>query len=49
MKKYRPTDATTNPSLILNAANNDKFKPIIDEAVLYAKKAAKYVKNILFI
>ena len=38
MKKYKPTDATTNPSLILNAANSDKFKHLIDEAISYAKK-----------
>lgn len=39
MKKYKPTDATTNPTLILNAANVSKFKPLIDDAISYAKKA----------
>ncbi|KAK6625873.1 hypothetical protein RUM43_006172 [Polyplax serrata] len=38
MKKYKPTDATTNPTLILNAANSEKFKPLIDEAISYGKK-----------
>lgn len=38
MKKYKPTDATTNPSLILAAANLPQYKKLIDEAVHYGKK-----------
>lgn len=37
MKKYKPTDATTNPSLILQASQIDKYDKLIDEAVGYAK------------
>ena len=33
MKEFKPTDATTNPSLILQAANIDKYQALIDEAV----------------
>jgi len=35
MKEFQPTDATTNPSLILQAANIDKYQALIDEAVAY--------------
>lgn len=38
MKKYKPTDATTNPSLILAAANLPQYKKLIDEAAHYGKK-----------
>ncbi|KAK9738229.1 Transaldolase/Fructose-6-phosphate aldolase [Popillia japonica] len=38
MKKYKPTDATTNPSLILQAANIPAYKSLIEKAVHYANK-----------
>ncbi|XP_037796809.1 transaldolase-like [Penaeus monodon] len=38
MKKYKPTDATTNPSLILQAANMEQYSPLIEQAVEYGKK-----------
>ncbi|KAK3854340.1 hypothetical protein Pcinc_039172 [Petrolisthes cinctipes] len=38
MKKYKPTDATTNPSLILQAANMSQYAPLIDQAVEYGKE-----------
>jgi transaldolase len=41
IKKYHPTDATTNPSLILAAANVPDYKPLIDEAVSFGKKQGK--------
>jgi transaldolase len=37
MEKYTPRDATTNPSLIYQAAQNPKYKHLIDDAVNYAK------------
>ena len=46
MKKYRPTDATTNPSLILQASEKPQYARLIDQAVQYAKSASKYVNNI---
>ena len=38
MKKYKPTDATTNPSLILAAANLPQYKGLIDKAVQCGKE-----------
>lgn len=37
IKKYHPTDATTNPSLILKASEIEKYKPLIEEAVSCGK------------
>ncbi|WP_420422489.1 transaldolase [Simkania sp.] len=37
IKKYKPTDATTNPSLILKAAEIEEYKPLIEEAIKYGK------------
>ena len=37
MKKYKPTDATTNPSLILQASQKPQYARLIDQAVEYAK------------
>lgn len=37
--KYKPQDATTNPSLILAASKKPEYAKLIDEAVQYAKKA----------
>lgn len=33
IKKYEPTDATTNPSLIFQAASEDQYQYLIDEAI----------------
>ena len=33
MKEYKPQDATTNPSLILQAAGKPEYRPLIDKAV----------------
>lgn len=35
MKAYKPTDATTNPSLILSAAGMEQYKVLIDKAVKF--------------
>lgn len=35
--KYQPEDATTNPSLVLKAAQIADYAPLIDQAVEYAK------------
>ena len=37
IKKYQPEDATTNPSLILKAAQIEEYAPLIDAAIQYAK------------
>lgn len=38
MKLYQPQDATTNPSLILNAAQIPEYRKLIDDAVARAKQ-----------
>ncbi|MCB1109814.1 MAG: transaldolase [Chlamydiia bacterium] len=37
IKKYHPTYATTNPSLILKASEIEEYKPLIDDAIQYGK------------
>uniref|UniRef100_A0A646QIF7 Transaldolase n=1 Tax=Hemiscolopendra marginata TaxID=943146 RepID=A0A646QIF7_9MYRI len=37
MKKYKPTDATTNPSLILAASNMEQYQHLIQKAIDYGK------------
>ena len=37
MKLYQPQDATTNPSLILNAAQIPEYRKLIDEAIEWAR------------
>ena len=37
ISKYQPEDATTNPSLILKAAEIAEYAPLIDDAIAYAK------------
>lgn len=37
IEKYSPTDATTNPSLILQAADKPQYSHLIEEAVKFAK------------
>ncbi|KAJ8968042.1 hypothetical protein NQ317_001496 [Molorchus minor] len=38
MRHYTPQDATTNPSLILQAANLAQYRPLLDKAVRYGNK-----------
>jgi len=37
MKAYQPQDATTNPSLILQAAAKDEYRPLVEQAVTELK------------
>ncbi|KAF2728513.1 transaldolase [Polyplosphaeria fusca] len=43
--KYKPQDATTNPSLILAASKKPEYAKLIDEAVEYGKKHGKSVEE----
>ena len=36
--KYKPQDATTNPSLILAATQKPQYAHLIDSAIEYGKK-----------
>ena len=38
MEKFRPTDATTNPSLITTAAQMPQYQPIVDGVLIEARK-----------
>ncbi|ETN78509.1 transaldolase [Necator americanus] len=38
IKEFKPTDATTNPSLILAASKMEKYAPLMKEAITYAKE-----------
>ncbi|ESO98564.1 hypothetical protein LOTGIDRAFT_142681 [Lottia gigantea] len=44
MAKFKPTDATTNPSLILAAAGMKSYQKLIDEAVSYGKEKGSDVE-----
>ena len=37
IKKFKPIDATTNPSLIYTAALDTKYADLIDDAIAFAK------------
>jgi transaldolase len=41
IEKFKPMDATTNPSLIFTAAQNKKYYPLITDAIKYGNKYAK--------
>jgi transaldolase len=43
--KFKPTDATTNPSLILKAVQNDAYRPLLDETV--AKHKGKPIDEVI--
>lgn len=45
IKKYTPTDATTNPSLILSASQQPQYRHLIDEAIAYSKSKAHSEKE----
>ncbi len=41
IKKFHPTDATTNPSLILAASTKPEYQFLIEEAVVFGQKKGK--------
>ncbi len=41
IKNYHPTDATTNPSLILAASTKPEYQFLIEEAIQWGKKQSK--------
>jgi transaldolase len=40
IRKYKPTDSTTNPSLIMAAAKMKEYEPLVDGALAWARKEA---------
>jgi len=47
--KYKPTDATTNPSLILQAASKPQYAKIIEEAVKLGKGNLEDTMDLVFV
>ncbi|XP_038070004.1 transaldolase-like [Patiria miniata] len=45
INQYKPTDATTNPSLLLAAAKIEKYNHLIEDAVNYGKSNASTLKE----
>lgn len=46
--KFRPQDATTNPSLLLKAAQMPQYRGLVDEALKHAEKATGAARTELF-
>ena len=40
MRQYQPVDATTNPSLIYSSASDQRYAPLVEEAIAYARQQA---------
>ena len=40
MRQFRPQDATTNPSLLLKAAQQPQYRPLVEAALADADRAA---------
>ncbi len=47
IKQYHPTDATTNPSLILSASSKPEYQFLIEEAMQWGKKRGKTAQETL--
>ena len=45
IQKYKPQDATTNPSLILKAAQITAYAPLIESAIEYAKTQSNNIEQ----
>lgn len=41
IEEYTPVDATTNPSLIYKSAQDERYAPLIGEAIAYSKSASE--------
>ena len=39
IRQFKPTDSTTNPTLIMKAAQIPAYAPLVDEAIAWGKKA----------
>lgn len=47
IKKYEPTDATTNPSLIYQAAQEDQYQYLIDDAIRWGMHKTSNEKHMM--
>ena len=46
IRAYKPTDATTNPSLILKAAEMPAYARLVDEAIVWGRKRGASVGEV---
>ena len=46
IRAFKPTDCTTNPTLILKAAQMEAYAPLVDEAIAWGQKGGKAVSQI---
>lgn len=49
IKEFKPTDATTNPSLILSASQKPQYRPLIDDAIKKGKGNITAIMDQLFV
>ena len=49
IKRYKPTDATTNPSLIYAASQMDEYKPLVEEAIAFGKGNIEQIMDKIFV
>lgn len=47
IKKFKPTDATTNPSLIVKASGMQEYNHLVEEAIAYGKKQGGSEEEVL--
>jgi len=47
--RWKPQDATTNPSLLLSAAEDPRFRPLVDKAIKDARGDAALAMDGLFV
>jgi len=47
--KWKPQDATTNPTLLLTSAQDPRFRPLVDAAIREGRADAALVTELLFV
>ena len=45
IERFRPIDATTNPSLIYAAARNDRYRYLVEDAVAFGKDRGRNLEE----
>lgn len=46
IRAFQPTDATTNPSLILKAAQMEDYRPLVDEAIAWGRRRGASTRQV---
>jgi transaldolase len=47
--RWKPQDATTNPSLLLTSAEDPRFRPVVEQAITQGQGEAELVMDALFV